>query len=128
MMWRNLDDSRSDSVHYSVFGLIDPNSGMDALRAMFPEGKADDLNFVLFSTSGVHGTYSLIEATRACATAEKDEACSDVTFVIVHPRLVCMRYGNAEPKTLDDVAFLKALRESSWLAASKIGRPTESAQ
>lgn len=64
---------------------------MAALREMFPEGKADDLNFVLFSTSGVHGSYCSIEA----AEAEPDLG---VTFLIVQPRIVGLRYGKGEQR------------------------------
>ena len=46
-----------------------------------------------------------------------------VTFVIVQPRIVTLRYGNCEPITPDDFAFLKKLRESSWAAVREIGKP-----
>lgn len=109
--WQNLDKSRPDSAHYSVMKCV--GSEIGALREMFPDAKADDLNFVLFSTSGVHGTYMTIEEAEAKKT--------DVTFVIVHPRLVSMRYGNVQPQTPDDWRFLKELRRSSWEAVQQIG-------
>lgn len=114
MTWENLDKTRADSAHYSVMKLSDPYGGLYALRAMFPDAKADALNFCLFSTSGVHGTYATIEEV------EKGE-CSGVTFLVVHPRLVALRYGECEPTTPEDFAFLKALRASSLEAMAKIG-------
>lgn len=122
--WRPLDDTLL-SAHYSIVELKHEKYGMDALRAMFPEGKANSLNFVLFSTSGVHGTYAtieLVEAEAYAGSSQKDEdICRSVTFLIVHPRLVCLRYGNCEPKTKDDFAFLKKLRASSHAVVAKIG-------
>jgi hypothetical protein len=123
-VWRNLDNQRPDSAHYSIMALANPNTGMAALRAMFPEGEANDLNFVLFSTSGVHGTYCLIEEVEEHFDRQDDEGPKDVTFVIVHPRLVALRYGVCEPETPDDIAFLKKLRASSSKAAGAIGWPT----
>jgi hypothetical protein len=115
MSWqRSMSTIReADDPYYGVMRLI--GDGMGALRTMFPDGEANDMNFVLFSTSGVHGTYCSIEA------AEK-EAGIGVTFLVVHPRIVSLRYGNCEPKTPEDFAFLKKLRESSWRAAGEIGK------
>lgn len=102
----------NDDPYYGVMRLV--GDGMAALRQMFPDGKADDLNFCLFSTSGVHGTYCTIE------DAEAGEV-RDVTFVVVQPRIVGIRYGNCEPRTPEDFAFLKALRASSREAVATIG-------
>lgn len=118
MSWQNLDKSCPDSAHYSVMKCV--VNEMTALREMFPDAKADNLNFVLFSTSGVHGTYMTIE------DAEKEG--TDVTFVIVHPRLVSMRYGNVQPETPDDWTFLKTLRQSSWDVVKQIGSVTQPQQ
>lgn len=112
--------------HYNTFGCRDKN-GMAALRAMFPIGEADDLNVVLFSTSGVHGMYTTIEEAEAgVLRGNKDEEGEDwtphVTFLIIHPRIVCLRYGNCEPQTPEDFAWLKHLRASSWKALAEIGR------
>jgi hypothetical protein len=119
--WKNLDKSRPDSAHYSVMSL-DEASGMEGLRGMFPDAKADGMNFVLFSTSGVHGTYNTIEeAENALSNPDDDESSNQVTFVIVHPRLVSLRYGVCYPENKDDIEFLKKLRESSYKAVLEIG-------
>jgi hypothetical protein len=120
-MWRNLDKMRPDSVHYSVMALDNPNNGMAALREMFPEAKADELNMVLFSTSGVHGTYCTIEEVEEDMARPEREGPRDVTFVIVQPRLVAMRYGCCEPQSADDIDFLKRLRASSHAALATVG-------
>jgi hypothetical protein len=124
MTWTNVDKSRADSAHYSVMGLINHNDGMKALRLMFPDGEADSMNVVLFSTSGVHGTYNTIEEAEACVLHGDKEQGEDVTFVIIHPRMVALRYGNCEPQTREDFAFLKKLRASSHAVLTKIGAPS----
>jgi hypothetical protein len=43
--------------HYSVA----PIKTMAEVRAFFPDGKATELNWLVCSTSGVHGTYGTIE-------------------------------------------------------------------
>lgn len=109
--------------HYSV----KTEMAMVQLRRIFPEGIANELNFILFSTSGVHGTYNTIEdAEKVLTTApvdldKNDYYLSEVTFVIIQPRLCTIHYGNCEPKNIKDIEFLKSLRQSSWDAVLTIG-------
>lgn len=117
-------------AHYNIYGCRDEN-GMAALREFFPDAFANQMNFVLFSTSGVHGMYTTIEEAEATMLrGNKDEDGEEyepsVTFLVVQPRIVCLRYGNCLPKTADDIAFLKRLRESSWSVVPSIGREEES--
>lgn len=123
-LWRPLH--HKESGHYNTFAST-PYNGMRGLREMFPDGEANELNFVLFSTSGVHGSYGTIEDAEAdFARGNKDEDGDDttptVTFLVVHPRIVTLRYGNCEPQNAEDFAYLKKLRESSWKAVQMIGR------
>jgi hypothetical protein len=120
-MWENIDGNRRDSAHYSVLRLKKNANGMGALRCMFPDGKADELNFVLFSTSGVHGTYNTIEEAEQYISGLDDDGISEVTFVIIHPRLVAIRYGACNPKNNADIEYLKQLRESSHKIVLSIG-------
>jgi hypothetical protein len=112
--------------HYNHYSVV-TEMAMAHLRRIFPEGEGNDLNFVLFSTSGVHGSYTTIEEaerwlrTPPCELTEDDMADSIITFVIVQPRLCTIHYGNCKPKNLDDIEFLKKLRETSWQAVQTIG-------
>jgi hypothetical protein len=120
-MWENLDPTKRDSAHYSVMRKASAHSGMEALRAMFPEGNADDLNMVLFSTSGVHGTYNTIEEAEAHLQSPGDESFAEVTFLVLHPRLVALRYGVCTPNTQADIEYLKRLRATSHAELAKVG-------
>lgn len=120
-MWKNIDSLHG--AHYSIKRKADGVEGMESLRHMFPDGKADDMNFVLFSTSGVHGTYNTIEDAESHLELKHDESCGEVTFLVVHPRLVALRYGNCTPQNKDDIEYLKRLRESSMKAIAGIGMP-----
>lgn len=102
-------------VHYSIDP--EPISTLAHLQAIFPEPVADEMNFVLFSTSGVHGSYCTIE------DLERDpEDGNEVTVLVVHPRTVTLRYG-AVPVTPESAPYLKALRQSSWDVVARIGAP-----
>lgn len=82
------------------------------------------MNLVLFSTSGVHGTYNTIEEAETVinGTAKpEDEQITEITFLIVHPRLVALRYGVCNPKNQKDIDYLKKLRASSHAVLAKIG-------
>lgn len=130
----NSGDCRSihgkTGAHYNIYEF----HTLATLRDFFPNGKADPLNFVLFSTSGVHGTYTTLEDIEASLTKYGDDAPAAgddypddyhvpaVTVLIVHPRLVCLRYG-VVPVTLADLPWLKTLRASSWAVCRKIGAP-----
>jgi hypothetical protein len=120
-MWENIDRQRHDSVHYSVLRPLPNMNGMAALRQLFPDGEANDLNAVLFSTSGVHGTYNTIEEAERHLAAPSEDTHGEVTFLVVHPRLVALRYGVCTPENSDDIAFLKRLRSSSHAAFASIG-------
>lgn len=121
-MWDNIDPTRLDSVYYSVMRPAHGYGGMQALRAMFPDGTADDLNVVLFSTSGVHGTYNTIEDAEAHIARPGESTFSEVTYLVLHPRLVSLRYGTCTPETRDDIDFLKKLRATSHAVLADIGR------
>ena len=134
--WDSKHDKRGG--HYNTFTCIkwggpeeDYSHGMPALRELFPGGEADSENFCLFSTSGVHGSYCTIEEEehpsedrlRDWESEREGPYQPRITFVVVQPRLVTLRYGICEPKTIDDFVFLKALRQSSWDAMQTIGAP-----
>jgi len=116
-------DIKSYNHHYSIMRKRSGFNGMELLRDAFPDAKADGLNVVLFSTSGVHGTYNTIEEVEATinGTAEDGDQCDEITFLIVHPRLVSLRYGNCHPRNADDIDYLKRLRASSHEELAKIG-------
>jgi hypothetical protein len=137
------DDSRKSIFgkqggHYNIYG-TKPGMQMKLLREFFPDGEANEMNLVLFSTSGAHGTYITIEEVEeSCQkygfdheTAEEDEDAAwpddrvgtDVTFLLIQPRIVSVTYGNVFVKSQADIEFLKKLRASSWGWFQKIGRP-----
>lgn len=111
--------------HYSHAGLSRYADGMAELRRFFGDGGPNDLNVILFSTSGVHGSYATIEEVEATlrGEAEEDDQVTDVTFVILQPRVVAVKYGNVTPRTLDDIRYLKWLRAKSHAALLTIGAP-----
>ena len=111
--WENVNYNKGYS---SVSRIIDDTWAMEALRLLFPNGKQDINrdNFILFSTSGVHGTYNTIE--------DAERYNGEVTFLVVHPRIVSLRYGNVLPQTEDDFKLLKELRQASWDIIQRIGK------
>jgi hypothetical protein len=103
--------------HYNHFNVY-TEKAMELLRQIFPEGKADECNFVLFSTSGVHGSYATIE--------DIEKEGGELTFVIIQPRLCTIHYGNCLPQTKADYEFLKKVRQTSWEIIPEIGKHRES--
>lgn len=116
MSWKLIQPSNGS---YSVYA-IDRAKRMtiDAIKEIFPTGECDEMNFILFSTSGVHGSYSTIESVENRTDPEDD---GSVTFLIIKPRILVLQYGNVYPETPEDFAFLKKLRASAKEAISGIG-------
>lgn len=119
-----------DGAHYNIFRGIP----MEDLRSIFPDAIADEMNLCLFSTSGVHGSSCTIEQIEesllkyGADTSFSDDAPDDwipphLTVLVVHPRLVCLKYGEVVVGP-GDIDFLKSLRASSWDQSAKIGAPT----
>ena len=100
---------------------IETKVAMQTLRQIFPEGKADHMNFVLFSTSGVHGTYTTIEEAEVSGNQE-------ITFLVIQPRTVFSLYGTVKPTCHEDFAFLKQLRTTSHAVLAEIGLPRDKPQ
>ena len=115
-------------AHYNIYQL---HGGVETLRHHFPDAEANPWNFVLFSTCGMHGTYTTIEDIERELTKSGDAFAESVldrdghrnrlTVLIVQPRLVCLRFGEVEI-TPADIPFLKKLRDSSYEACNRIGR------
>lgn len=83
--------------HYKV---IEERGGMAFLRELFADGP-DDLNWLFLATSGVHGNYRTLD------DIARDGTPGDVTFLVVCPRLVVLRYGVAQVWP-EDIAWLRA--------------------
>ena len=121
--WKNIDKTRqNESEHYSIMQLTEKDSGMEALRELFPDGYADELNFVLFSTSGIHDSYNTIEDADLFLQGKNPEGHPNITFLIIHPRLVALRYGICTPTSQNDINYLKKLRDSSYCAVMNTGK------
>jgi hypothetical protein len=120
-MWENLDQTNPYSAHYVVMRMESGFSGMQALRELFPEGIADELNMVLFSTSGCDGTRNTIEKAETHLQSPGKNTFSEVTFLVLHPRRTALRFGNCSPETQADIDYLKRLRATSHAALAKVG-------
>lgn len=107
---RNTD---YNTKHYTIFQ-IDSDRGMELLRSIFPDGKANEMNLVLFSTSGVHGTYTTIRDIK------RRKKGGDLTVIILMPRLVSLYYGDIKVEP-EDIGFLKELRRTSREVFKSIG-------
>lgn len=110
----------------------------ESIRGIFKkEEDFNRMNFVMFSTSGVHGTYGTLEDAqrridgKPCAGCSAQSRCftnecqedrnMDITFIIMQPRLVRTLFGNLTVQTQEEVDFLKWCRENSWKAMLTIG-------
>lgn len=101
------------------------------LRELFPDGKASPDNFLLFSTSGIHGSCATIEDIETGLVKYGEDFVPDgiepddwhgneLTVLVVLPRAVNLYYGLFRPR-LSDMDWLKGLRASSQEIVAGIG-------
>jgi hypothetical protein len=98
--------------HYELISLLykSEREQMEWLKWFFRDGP-DRLNFCLFSTSGVHGSYATLDSN---AQEEPDkDGCRSITFLVCSPRLVRFQYGNAR-YTKEEEPWLR------WLATESL--------
>lgn len=123
--WKSIHGK--EGGHYNCFKSKQDPCTVEALKYIWDDpSKVNNLNFILFGTSGIHGSYGSVKELResfdkygiidgdGSEDFEYPEGYSDtITFVIIQPRLVTMRYGNVRITSNDDLVYLEALRDNS---------------
>ena len=98
--------------HYQIMEI----TSMEEVREIFPEPQANALNWLLCSTSGVHGSYATLDELDHPELDFDGEDLANfeprITVLIIQPRLVCLHYGDIEV-TPEDRKYLRALVRTS---------------
>src|SRR5690349_13794870 len=108
--------AQKEGAHYNIWRIS--QGGVKGLREMFPNAQANEMNFVLFSTLGVHGNYTTIEEIEHSLMKygsspdflrdENGEKVPDdwrgtsITATVYHPRIIGVGFGNLEV-TFEDI-------------------------
>lgn len=98
--------------HYSVWKL----ETLDDVKLIFPDGKANKINWLYASTSGVHGSYRTLDELEKEwdeVDEESKEPYRDITVQILMPRMVRVIYGEITLEKKEDIAWLRSLIKSS---------------
>jgi hypothetical protein len=106
MIWDNVSSSARSNFTNTVLRL---KRGINAVKAL-----------KMFSTGGVNGNYTTIEENEN--VEDRNEREVGISFVIIQPRILLMRYGNVHPMLPEDYEYLKKLRQSSWEQMGNIGK------
>ena len=112
-------------------------TSVNRIKQIFPTCKPDELNIVLFSTSGTHGSGTTIEEYEEWFKLKnnpdfekqkedtKEECIATleigITYLIIQPRIVKVYYGVCNPASLDEIEYLKKLRDLSKVEIASIG-------
>jgi hypothetical protein len=103
------------AAHYTISQI----KTMDEIRQFWGDDpKPNELNWMIGSTSGVHGSYATLDQIEACFKDEcdcpDDEKTDDYhhrqefTVLICRPRLVALTYGSI-PVTLEELPYLRTI-------------------
>jgi len=95
--------------------------GIEHLKGIFPDGEANDLNWCMLSTSGVHGLYINLDDIEK-EFNKGEHRVLDITVLVIMPRIVSMLWGNISI-VLADIPYLRKLVTSSlrFIGESQIG-------
>lgn len=91
---------------------------MQEIRELFPNGIADELNWLFVGTSGVHGSYNKIDDVEYILRGEDPEeeplpnGRALITVLIVHPRRCVLRWGEVQVN-MEDLNYLRKLVRST---------------
>ncbi|MFG6669385.1 hypothetical protein ACGYLS_02925 [Bacillus subtilis] len=80
---------------------------IEHLKRIFPDGEANELNWCVLSTSGVHGLYRTLDDIE-----NSDDEHSSITVLVIMPRIVSMLWGHIDI-TKEDIPYLRKLTNSS---------------
>ena len=98
----------------------------DHLKEYFQDDKADEMNMLMGSTSGIHGTSTTLddlENPAFIALAELDISDDETfTILIIQPRIVRMTYGTIGIRSKDDINWLRDIITQSIAAFAKSQR------
>ena len=110
--------NKSDSAHYNVYSLGDTEKERwETLRKVFENGP-NEMNLLIGSTSGVHGSYVTLnkledpnseyrqEMEEEGYTIENEEA---FTVLLIQPRLCSLMYGTVGIHSPDDFKWLRTI-------------------
>jgi hypothetical protein len=123
-------DPYKTATRFDLFENVQsPDLGLARLKELFPDAEADTDNFALFSTAGTFGSRTTIEEIEnsllqyganydGCEPA--DWFPPHLTVVVMKPRLLMLQYGVVQV-SLDNIDYMKRLRQSSHEAIAKIG-------
>ena len=101
-------------MHYTVQEL----TSIQELRKFFPNGVANELNWILCSTGGIHGNdYSLDDAEYILRGEDPKNLPlpnkkTYITVLYVLPRMCSIMYGEIQVN-LEDINYLRRLVRSS---------------
>lgn len=126
----NTDKQGPYTVNRATTKTIEP------IKALFPSADANEWNVAMFSTNGTRGTATTIEEFEEAfkilrGDSESTQITDDdieeasavvangITYLIVQPRIVKTFYGVCVPSSLEEVEYLKKLRDSSKEVLSK---------
>lgn len=117
--------------HYKVEEIKGTNDEVwQQIKEIFPDNKADNLNWIFGSTSGVHGSYITLDKLADPEYWKEfnedkdpedhiDRTELDFTFLIIQPRLCVMYYGTLYIRNDEDSEWLKTVITSSVKAVAE---------
>ena len=96
--------------HYEILRL----ETLEDLWECFPGDRADEMNWLVCSTSGVHGSYVTLD--RLLERWDDEEGLRFITVLVIQPRLDVLRYGELELHSHEEVRRLRHIVTSSIAA------------
>lgn len=97
--------------HYKVQQL----ESLDHLKEIFKNG-ADELNWLVASTSGIHGGYTKLDDIEQTWELDPEDEKSNgkhITLLVIQPRLCVLKYGEIQIHDKEDIKWLRGIISQS---------------
>ena len=88
------------------------------IKELFPNGIADERNWIFLSTGGAHGSFNTIEDAEYIIRGEDTDeeplpnGKTLITVLIVHTKTCVLRWGEVQV-SMDDLTYLRRLVRST---------------
>lgn len=105
------------ALHYSVAKLDDVSD----IWTLFPDGDADEMNWLFVGTSGIHGGYETLEDAKLGLESGDESECY-LTILVVQPRRVRTYYGQIK---INDISELEKINRILISTAKVIQEQTD---
>ena len=91
------------TTYYKIIGGLN----MDIIRSVFGHELDYEMNWLILSTSGVHGTYTSLDNLESDPSQWDEDGYAMITAMIFQPRIIRVIFNGDLKITRDDIPYMR---------------------